>query len=399
MKILLFILLTSNIFAGSIELKNKKIIENVQVKSNTVQEVEYIDEDGKIHRLDKNAVLTVNDDSNKPLPPKIIITQMFGNESAFQGVSLFGDRLARRNGDSYKSVSEAYNVMTFVTFAGLPKGFEMDIAAANPLTARTNTDRDGFFQNTSGGVSQNQTVINSYNGGNLLFDPNATKIRDEKNKLPDYFFTRFQYNHETKFGTFGLGAVTINMSDPSYNMRLLYNVYWKAPFLAYLNPNINIYSYMLNEASGMFQGTRNIRLNLFHKYEINKDFYITPSVTVGYLDANNNINREKGIGDISTSLKFGYLSYFLNLNYVRRSETAFDNNIFFPAQGIYAGTNGDGMVADPSRINGFSNNFVTNQILANVSDENLRKYLINNYQNQKINRDIFFLQFGYTLKF
>jgi hypothetical protein len=116
MKIILFLFIfVSNIFSGSIELKNKKIIENIQIKNNTSQEVEYVDEDGKIHRLDKNMVAIVNDD--KPAPPKIVITQMFGNEMTFQGVSLFGDRLARRNGETYKGFSEAYNTLTFVTFA------------------------------------------------------------------------------------------------------------------------------------------------------------------------------------------------------------------------------------------------------------------------------------------
>lgn len=390
------------LMAVSIETANKTFT-NVKIVKESEKEIEFVEEDGRISRIDRSYVNNIKEDGpKKPDPPKMVITQMWGNEAMFQGVSLFGDRLARRNGDSYQSVSQAYNVMTFVAFTGLPKGFEMDIAAANPLTARTNTDRDGWFQNTPGGVSQNQTVINSYNSGTLGFDPNATKRRDENNKLIDYFFTRFHYNHETKaFGTFGIGAITIHTADPTYMMRFLYAVSWKAPqsVLPYLNPNVIAYTYMLNEAAGAFQGNSNIRFNIFHKYDITNDFAITPSLTVGYLNANNNINREKGVGDVTTNVKFSYLDYFLNLNYVRRSNTLFDNGIFFPGQGVYTGVNGDGMVADPSRINGAQNYLTTTQLAQNVSDPFARKYLIDNYQNQKVIRDIFYVNIGYTLKF
>jgi hypothetical protein len=397
-----FFCLSFQIMAVSIETASKTFT-NVKIIKDTPQEIEFLEEDGRISRIDRSYVTNIKEDGpKKPDPPKMVITQIFGNEAMFQGVSLFGDRLARRNGDSYQSFSQAYNVMTFVAFTGLPKGFEMDIAGANPLTGRSNTDRDGFFQNTPGGVNQNQTVINSYNSGNLLFDPNATVKRDEKNKLLDYFFTRFHYNHETKaFGTFGIGAVTIHTADPVYSMRFLYAVSWKAPsnILPYLNPNVIAYTYMLNEAAGAFQGNSNIRFNIFHKYVINDSFAITPSVTVGYLNSNNNINREKGIGDITSNLKFSYLDYFINLNHVRRSETLFDNQIFFPGQGVYTGVNGDGMVADPSRINGAQNSLVTSQLSQNISDPLAKKYVIENYQNQRVIRDIFFVNIGYTLRF
>lgn len=394
--------LSFQILGVSIETVNKTFT-NVKIIKDSAQEIEFIEEDGRISRIDKNYLINIKEDiSKKQDPPKMIITQMWGNEAIFQGVSLFGDRLARRNGDSYQNVSQAYNVMTFMSFASLPKGFEMDIAVANPLIGRTNTDRDGFFQNIPGGASQNQTVINSFNNGTLGFDSNMTKIRNENNKLLDYFFTRFHYSHETKaFGTFGVGAVTIHTTDPIYSMRFLYAVSWKIPqtVLPYLNPNMIAYTYMLNEAAGAFQGNSNIRFNVFHKYTITDSFAIIPSVTLGYLNANNNINREKGIGDITTNIKFSYLDYFINLNHVRRSETLFDNAIYFPGQGVYTNTVGDGMVADPSKINGAQNALVTNQITQNVSDSYAREYLIKNYQNQRVIKDIFYINIGYSLKF
>ena len=401
-KVIYFLLLFSfNLFAVSIETTNKKNIENVKILKDTAQEIEYVDEDGKISRIDRSYVTAVKEDGpKKPEPPKVAVTQIFGNELVFQGIPLYGDRLARRNGDSYKSFNEGYNVMTSVAMIGLPKGFEMDVAAANPMVGRTNTDRDQVYQNSALGTSQNQTVINSLNSGSLLFDPNSTKIRNENNKLLDYFFTRFHFNHETKLGTFGIGAITIHTTDPAYSMRFLYAVSWKMPFLQYLNPNVTMYYNMLNESSGAYQGNKNVRFNISHKYEIEKDFSFTPSITVGYLDANNNLTRQKGIGDITTNLRFGYLSYFLSFNHVRRSDTLFDNQLSFPTQGTYANTvTNDGMVADPSRVYGNQNNYIINQISQNVSDENAKKALINQYQNQRIIKDIFYISLGYTLKF
>jgi hypothetical protein len=84
---------------------------------------------------------------------------------------------------------------------------------------------------------------------------------------------------------------------------------------------------------------------------------------------------------------------------VRRSETLFDNQIFFPGQGVYTGVNGDGMVADPSKINGTQNSLITSQLSQNISDSLAKKYVIENYQNQRVIRDIFFINIGYTLRF
>jgi hypothetical protein len=87
------------------------------------------------------------------------------------------------------------------------------------------------------------------------------------------------------------------------------------------------------------------------------------------------------------------------LNHVKRSDTLFDNNVFFPNQGMYTGTNGDGEVSNPSRVNGFNNSLITNYISTNVSDENFKKSLINNYQNQKVVTNIYYIQLGYSIKF
>ena len=386
-----------SIWSVSIETVNKKNFNNVKILKQDEKEIEFLDENGLVNKIDRTFVSSIKENSNPPTTA--ILSQTFGNELVFQGVPLYGDRLARRNGESYSSFNQGYNVMTNISLQNLPKGLEIDLASANPLVGRSNTDRDLNFQTVPGGISQNQLVVNSINSGNLLYDPNGVKIRNENNRLLDYIFTRFHYNHETKLGIFGLGAVTIHTTDPAYSMRFLYAISWKMPFLQYLNPNVVMYTNMLNEANGFFQGTRNVRFNLFHKYEIDKDFSITPSITVGYADANNNTSRQKGINDITTNIKFSYLNYFLTFNHVRRSDILFDNNIFFPVQGGYSNTIGDGMIADPSRVHGYQNSFITNQISQNISDENLKKHVINNYQNQRIIKDIFYIAIGYTLKF
>ncbi len=417
---LVVLLVNKSIFSITIETKSARLFENVTIQNETDNNIEFIDNDGLVNILRKDNIKNYyNDrklDSNlKPNDlslqtpvifkeksnPTILISQSIANDGAFQGSSLFGEKQSRRNNERYKSYNEAWNLNTGIEFVGLTKGLQMGITFLNPLIDRTNTDSDLNYQSTSGGVSKNSTVIDSINSGTLQFDPNEIKKRKEKNGLNDYFFSRINYEHNTAFGTFGIGFLFININTPAYLMRSLYIITWKPAFFTYLNPVFTINNRMLSELGGIYQGNHNYRLTISHEYNLSERFRITPSLVIGYQDVNNNLDMKKGVSDISPRLQLNYLNYFLALNYMfRASPFLSDNKNYYPDIGRYPDRDqNDERTIDPSKVNGLTNNFIIDSINANAPSDIVKNYLINKYQQQKIISGIFFFNIGYTLRF
>ncbi len=415
--------LSSSISSVSIETKSGKLFENVTIQNESEHNIEFSDKDGLVSILRKDSIknyyrdkssesnIKANDESlQTPIiynykPEKsefsILLNQSIANDGAFQGASLFGERQSRRNNDSYKPFNEAWNMMTGIDFLGLTKGLQMGITTLNPIVDRTNTDSDMNYQSASGGTSKNSTVVNSINSGSLLYDPNQIKPRKEKNGLSDYLFSRINYEHNSAFGIFGLGLLFINTNTPTYIMRSLFIITWKPPFLNYFNPVLSINNRMLSEVGGIYQGNHNYRLSISHEYYSGEKFRITPSLVIGYQDVNNNIDMKKGISDISPRLQFNYLNYYLALNYMFRvNPYLVDTKYYYPEIGTYADTDqNDNLTINPSKVNGLVNTYIAETISANVSNDLVKNYLINKYQQQKIVSGIFFFNIGYTLRF
>ncbi|HNK58935.1 MAG TPA: hypothetical protein PLL86_22170, partial [Leptospiraceae bacterium] len=322
------------------------------------------------------------------------------NDGAFQGASLFGERQSRRNNQSYKSFSQAWFLTSSVELLGLPKQFQISFTTMNPLVDRTNTDSDLYFQSTPSGANQNKLVSNSINSGTLQYDPNQVKPRKEKNALTDYLFTRLNYEHTTKLGSFGVGFIFINVNDPAYVMRGYFTVSWKPPVLQFLNPVLSINNKMLSEYGGIFQGDHNYRLSIGHEFFKERLIHVTPSLVVGYQDVNNNQNMKKGISDISPRLQFNISNFYVALNYMYRATPALaDTKNYTPDIGVYPDSNqNDGKTIDPSKAYGYKNNFITDSIAANSPNDLVRHVLTDRYQQQHIVRGIFFFNIGYTVR-
>lgn len=421
--IFIMLILNSSINSISIETKSGKLFENVTIQNESEHNIEFSDKDGLVSILrkesiknyyrDKNLAINIkaNDESLKtPIvykfkPDKseftILLNQSIANDGAFQGASLFGERQSRRNNESYKAYNQAWNMTTGIDFLGLAKGLQMGITTLNPIVDRTNTDSDMNYQSASGTASKNSTVINSINSASLLYDPNEIKIRKEKNGLSDYLFSRINYEHNSAFGTFGLGLLFINTNTPTYIMRSLYIITWKPPFLNYFNPVLSINNRMLSEVGGIYQGNHNYRISISHEYFTGERFRITPSLVIGYQDVNNNLDMKKGISDISPRLQFNFLNYYLAFNYMFRVDPYLvDTKYYYPNIGTYADTNqNDDLTVNPSKVNGLVNTYITETISSNVSNDLAKNYLINKYQQQRIVSGIFFFNIGYTLRF
>lgn len=412
----------------TVEMKSGKIFVNVKIKDNKANIVEIIDKDGVILQLNKDSIKSIHNDSNSKetenvkdeilqtpitgnLKEKkefsILFNQSIGNDAAFQGSSLFGERQSRRNNESYKSFNEAWNLSTGIDLLGLAKNLQIGFTLLNPLVDRSNTDSDNNYQNSPGSISRNKLILDSISSQSILFDPSETKLRKEKNGLIDFLFSRINYEHPTIIGSFGIGFIFINSNTPIYTMRSIYVISYRPPFLKYFNPHFTINNRLSYETlgtyqtAGLYQGIHNYRLTLSHEYFFGDKIRITPSVVFGYQDVNNNINMKKGISDISPRLQLNYSSLFFALNYMMRLNTNLvDNQYYYPNIGYYPDTNqNDGKTVDPSKVNGPINNFIVENLNSSSNDQNIKKYLVEKYQHQKILHGILFFNLGYTLKF
>ncbi|TGK11805.1 hypothetical protein EHO60_05805 [Leptospira fletcheri] len=398
--------------------------ERVTVEKETETEIEIVDKDGVVYRIRKDRIKQITPDAKEgpaefttdesvptgavkkdspaeSLPEhSFLLSQSVSNDGAFQGVDLFGERQARRNGTKYKDFYQAYFMTTSVDLLGLPKQFKLGLTVMDPLVDRSNTDADNRFQSTPGGPDQSYLINQSLATGTLQYDPNQVKTRKEKNGLFDYLFTRAMYEHETKMGAFSAGFLFINANDPIYVMRGYWVVGWRPPFLQWLNPQFSANNKMLNDYGGIFQGTHNYRLSLSHEFFKGETFRITPSLVIGYADVNDNIDRKKGVSDISPRLQFDYGKFFFALNAMYRATPALvDNEIYTPSAGVYPDTNpNDGKTTDPSKVYGYKNQFIVNYLTSIAPNEFVRRGLIEHYQQQHIVHFIFFYNIGYTIR-
>ncbi len=412
-------------FGVTVETAAGRIFEKVTVQKDTDSEIEIVDQDGIIYRIRKDKIKRILPDrpegppelttdesvptgavkapSTKDSLPEhsILLSQSVSNDGAFQGSDLFGERQARRNGTSYKDFYQAYFLTTSIEVLGLPKQFKLGLTMMNPLVDRSNTDSDLRMQSTPGGPDQTSLLDKSLATGVLQYDPNQVKTRNEKNGLYDYLFTRAMYDHDTRLGTFSAGFLFINQNDPTYVMRGYWVIGWKAPFWEWLNPQFSINNKMLNDFGGVFQGTHNYRLSLNHEFFKGETFRITPSLVMGYAEVNDNIDRKKGISDISPRLQFDYGKFFVAANMMYRATPALvDNSSYTPSIGVYADNNpNDGLTIDPSKAYGYKNELIINY-LSTISGGNevVKRSLIEHYQQQHIVHVIFFYNIGYTIR-
>lgn len=422
--LLSFFLLSSGLYAVTIQTANGRVFEKVTIQKETEAEVEIVDLDGIVYRIRKDKIKQIladkpeappelstdeslptgavkNPPSKDALPEhSILLSQSLSNDGAFQGSDLFGERQARRNGTPYKDFYEAYFLTTSIELLGLPKQLKLGLTMMNPLVDRSNTDADLHFQSTPGGPDQTYLIDQSLASGKLMYDPNLVKTRKEKNGLYDYLFTRAMYEHETRLGTFSAGFLFINQNDPSYVMRGYWVIGWKTPFLEWLNPQFTINNKMLNDYGGIFQGTHNYRLNLSHEFFKGETFRVTPSLVIGYAEVNDNVDRKKGISDISPRMQFDYGKFFFAANMMYRATPALvDNPNYTPNIGVYADNNqNDGSTVDPSKAYGYKNELIINYLSSLTTDETVKRNLVEHYQHQHIVHLIFFYNIGYTIR-
>ncbi len=349
--------------------------------------------------------------------PDFAITQFLANDVNFRGNSIYGEKLSRRNQESYKSFSEAWLISTNVTFQLPLPGLKFLFTANTPIENRGNKDSDMRLQTSPGGDDQtsrfNQTMQNGKvstdtlgnftldPSGKTSVDPSAVRIRREQNGLRDVFIGQMYYDWDTKIGGFRTGLFFLNNQNYPSKFNLgEWVLGYKPGVLKFLSPEITTFYRFTSELNGINNANIHTRGSL--KYEFFKDqfFRIVPTLEVGYQAANNNIDKRNGFSDVTARLQFFFGNLFVGLNGIHRPNLyLYDNDRAFPKTGAYGDVNAkDGMTVDPSKTASIVDRLALDEI-AKLPGRGVAEYITRNYQQQHIEKNIFIVNIGYSLKF
>ena len=337
-------------------------------------------------------------------PPKevITITQYTANDINFRGSSIFGDKLSRRNLTPYSSFAQSWFLSTNVKFDLPVNGLKLYMTSHNPLENRSDRDTDFKFQASPGGTDETSRLNSFLSTGNLSFDPNSVKFRKEHNGLRDVFVAQIYYEWTNFAGGFKTGFFILsNQNYPTKFNMYEYVFGWEIPFLKIIHPEWTTFYRLSSELNGLNNGNIHSRLSFKHEFFKESIFKFTPALEAGYQAPNNSTDRRVGVSDVTLKLQFSFHSLFLNLFDAYRPNTyMYDNDRYFPKTGVFSDINpNDGRTVDPSKTVGISNKPTIDAMESLPMHEVMKAAVIRNYQEQKIPKHVFIVQFGYTKKF
>lgn len=369
----------------------------------------------------------------------IEVTHEIVSDFVWRGQSFSGDYIARRDNLPYKNFREAYTYVPVVRMSH-SNGFFFELESNIALKGRSDRDSDQRIQSYPGGnaidvnrlvlptmVTQNDKTI-FFDSSNAVYsdkcnpslpdhplinpcaiDPSKIKPYAEKNGLArsDGLFTTFAYEMETsKYGTFTVGSWWYFKQDrSSKNTWNEYFIWWELPWMKrILNPTVQSFKQTsANTEAGYASqySSFSVRYVLFEKKEISIEW----NSNIGYVWVNNPESKKSGINDITTSLKLNWNQCFLSLNHAHRPEIdLYDNEkVYFLNSESKSSTQNlserDGLVSDPSKLYGISNEIISQSIDQLETAEIVKLWANQRYTNQSIPRNLFWIGFGINQSF
>lgn len=408
------------LLADTIELSSGKKLENVKIEKTGTEYVIIKNTDGFFVQIPRDKITNINNEKQDDVPTKnygVTFTQFMWNDVPFRGYSVLGERLSRRNNQSYSSFYNAWSLVSGLSLTTPLEGLTINMNVYNPTVARQRKDSDYYFQTKPGDTTDYTPQVNqTLNSGRLQYNAFLIQPRKEDNKLRDIFDTLILYKWQTALGKITTGfyfANNVNITPITLG-ELVVGV--EFPFLEFLSPTYTAYHRFSSEAGGGGNSTSNHRFSIGHEFFKDKMVSITTSLSAGYQNMNNNKDMINAVSDISPSIKIKIKNFFISLTDMYRPDTSmYDVD---PGNGMVTDTNrNDGKTIDPSKIYGPQNQFVLGQINTgvnqmNISNNNIltsddaghlkqliKNALYNNYQQQKIIQHNFRMQIGYSIKF
>ena len=409
---LLFILCTNIIYAQN---NSKPISPKNQLKSKKEEPAKKLippseDEDSEEEKKEdgKNAISSKKylDEKNDEDDSKIFeITLETASDFIFRGNSFGGEALSQRDNTYYKSFSQAYAFQPTIDVNTPIKGLNVEFWFNLFLTGSSDRDSDKrFLQYAPGSPDLYRFFQNSLSNGILNFDTRYIRPYKEENGLrrdhgievtPEYEFQ----NH--KYGTFTTGIFTYNTFVPhdQFSWTQIFTT-WKPNTLSRLEPKISIYKTVLNlddsTSTGINKGSAYTSFELGHEFFKNKFFRIAIHSSVGYIYQNNPQNKNSGISDITSTIKFNAGNFFFTGNHVNRPDTyLYSNNYYFDNSVRFLK---DGNTNDPSKTSGLYNQFIFDQIKNFSPNEFAYLYTKDKYESHKVLRNLLYFTFGYSFE-
>lgn len=132
-----------------------------------------------------------------------------------------------------------------------------------------------------------------------------------------------------------------------------------------------------------------ISLDLSHTYFEEKFFRITPTVHVGYVINNDNINKKSGISNITSGLKFNFGKFFTTANWIYGPEPILFDTL--------DSNNQDGWTPSPGKKYGI-HTLILDAIERSFARESAA-YVKEQYTSQRIVKSLFYVSLGFEIKY
>jgi len=346
----------------------------------------------------KKDVITEAKDKDLPL---IEANMEVSSDFIFRGESFGGEYVARRNNTPYRAYTDSWTFQPDVLFHTPLEGLKF-LFWGN-LNLQHRRDKDSDYRILQDGAGQQERFLELYRdfqGGGINFDPRVTKAHKEKNGLSrqDGAFLGGYYQWNNRLGMFRFGTWIWNNADRSnkYTWQEWFVVY-SPPFLKFLNPELSVYFNNSSSNNGdsnnppnVTNGQNYISLDFSHTFREEQFFRIRPTLHIGYIVNNNNLNQKSGISNITSGIKFFFGSFYIGGFWVHRPEAHLwdvDNN---PR---------DGKIQDPSKQYGYLDQRIYREIKQVYFNQPiLADYLKGQYGNQSILKDLYYITLGYEVR-
>lgn len=380
----------------------------------------------------------------------IELTTEVVSDFVWRGNSYGGEYLARRNNTQHKGTEQYWAFQPNLRVNAPIKGLYLELWGNFALVGRADRDSDmrlqafpggpaidpnafaykqglvatdpaannfnsvGFFYDPSNNINNNKcaadATLGCSNPDNAFVDPRKVGFRKEKNGMArtDGVFTTFAYNFQNKkFGdiTWGIWYYYQMDKNAKYSWDE-YFIIWGLPFLQrVIKPTVSLYTQASFDFGSIYAGGHYLAYSMSHTFFEEKFFRIQPMFNLGYKFVNNTVEQKSGFYDATTNLRFLFGDFFFSVNNAYRPNLhMYDNDQFYfpvsqggptqPNRSAY-----DGKTADPSKLYGPVNTAVYTAIDGLDTSGAMKSYLKGEYQNQNIVRHLFWISFGYNMRF
>ena len=346
----------------------------------------------------------------------------FSSDYIARGWALGTEDISRRNNLPYKSFQPMWAFQPTLEFETPIK--KLHIEAFFNIWMKGLPDRDNeqrILQSQSGGGELYTKVFSDLSSGNSdsfcsnnVFTGqscyNPIDVHKYVNQNGMYRnnageFTLFYELSEGKYGKINVGGFRYAIFPTSGSGGLSKTqgfISWELPFLKEIHLKLSLYKTINfrnqgTPATGLNRSMFYIPLEFYYEFFKDSLIQVTPGTNIGYMYQANPINKTSGFSDISSYIKFTMSHFYFTTYYVKRPDVSlYDNNNYFDgAKRIIH----DGYVQDPSKLYGYDNTYIYNQINSNVSDPIVRELVKERYNQQKIITNLFYIQFGYATHF